>query len=372
MRRTCLLYVVGNNFGLATVAPVIEEMRRQMPRTRQVVAVVGDDVASESELRQLGLDEADYRLGFASTSQVTATTTAMEKIERVAAVEQPGFFVVAGNSAPSLAAALTALGLGIRCAHLDAGLRSSDRGVSAEVNGVIVDSFADLLFVSCERGIANLRSEGIDGQRVHLVGSTVVDALDQLAPHLRHSTATDRLGLGGRPYLLVALRDASFAAGSRLAAILDRLVELSATMRVVMPTPDSAREAVRRYVEGSDIRLTERLDYVSVLALQAGAAGVLTDRDSIQAETTHLGRPCFTLRGRTDRTTTLLQGTNRLLGEDPAAIAKIPPALRKPAPEAEAPPLWDGRASQRVAETLSQELSARPTERAEAPQVGVL
>ncbi len=359
MRRSCILYVVGSRFGLGTMAPVIAQMQRRAPRTRHVVVAAGDNDLTEPDLIELGLEEPDYRFDSGSTTPVTAATTVMERIERVVAVEQPNLMVVSGNSTAALAAALTALRLDIRHAKIDAGLRNFDRHVSGEINRVIIDSFADLLFVGCEHGMANLRAEGIDGARIHLVGSTMVDTLNGLAPRLRKSTVTDRLDLVRGEYLLVALRESTLSPGRRLAAILDRLVELSATMTVVLPVPDSVREAVARYVHGSGIKLTESLGYLSFLALEASATAVLTDRGGIQAETTHFGRPCFTLLGRTARTTTLLRGTNRLLGSDPKRIAEIPAALREREEPREMPPFWDGRAADRVADVLTRELTSQ-------------
>ena len=124
--------------------------------------VTGEASATEDDLSRLGLAEPDYLFASSPASPVTATTTAMEKIERVVAVEQPSTVVVSGDSTAALATALTALKLGIRCAHIDAGLRNFDRTLPEEMNRVIIDSFADLLFVSCEHGMANLRAESID------------------------------------------------------------------------------------------------------------------------------------------------------------------------------------------------------------------
>jgi len=360
MRRSCLVYVVGTRFGAATMAPVIATMRERAPRARHVVVNPAAATALGGDLDQLGLADPDYLLGSNSGSPVTATTAAMERIERVIAVEQPSLVVVSGSSTAALSAALSALKSGIRSVHIDAGLRNFDRRVPEEVNRVIVDSFADLLFVSCEHGMANLRAEGVDAERIHLVGNTMIDTLSNLAPRLGRSGIAARLGVDRGGYLLVALREATFARAERLPATLDRLIELSSTMPVVIPVAEGVRETVARYVHGSRLLLTEPLGYLSFLSLEAGAAAVLTDRSGVQEEATYMGVPCFTLRKSTERTITLQRGTNRLLGDDPARIAEIPAALQERHEEREPLPLWDGHAATRVADVLEHDLALQP------------
>jgi UDP-N-acetylglucosamine 2-epimerase (non-hydrolysing) len=356
MRRTGLVYVIGTRFGAATLAPVIAAMRERAPRARHIVvdasgALVADD------LGQFGLAEPDYLLDSNSSSPVTATTSVMERVERVIEVEQPRLVVVSGDSTPALSAALASLKLGIRVAHVDAGLRNFDRDVPEEMNRLIVDSVADLLFVSCEHGMANLRAEGVEEARIHVVGSTRIDALRALEPSLESAAAVSRLGLRKNGYLLVALRDESLFQSGRLPAILDQLIELSATIPVVFPISSRFRDATFSYVQGTGVRLTTPLGYRDFLSVEAGAAAVLTDRGGVQEEATHMGIPCFTLRDNTERTTTLRRGTNRLIGADPAGIAEIPAMLRGNREAAEMPPLWDGRASARVAQILERELA---------------
>jgi UDP-N-acetylglucosamine 2-epimerase (non-hydrolysing) len=360
MRRSCLVYLVSTRFGAATMAPVIATMRKRAPHARHVTVSIRGATAPGDDLDQLGLAEPDYLLDSGSGSPVSATTTAMERIERVIAVEQPSLVVVSGDSTSALSAALTALKLGIRSAHIDAGLRSFDRKVPEEMNRVIIDSFADLLFVSSEHGMANLRAEGVEAARIHLVGSTMIDTLSSLEPRLGRSATASRLEMSRGDYLLVALREKTLAPSGRLPEILDRLIPLSSVMPVVLTVPREVRETVRRYVRGTRLRLTEPLGYLSFLSLEAGAAAVLTDRGGIQEETTHMGIPCFTLRRSTERTTTLQRGTNRLLGDDPARIAEIPAALHDWRERREPPPLWDGRAATRVADVLEQDVALQP------------
>jgi UDP-N-acetylglucosamine 2-epimerase (non-hydrolysing) len=357
MRRTSLVYVIGTRFGAATMAPVIAAMRERVPRARHVTVKIGGGPALAEDLESLGMDEPDYLLDSGTGSPVTTTTTAMERIERVIEVEQPSLVVVSGDSTSALSAALTALKLGIRSAHVDAGLRSFNRQVPEEMNRVIVDSFADLLFVSSEHGMANLRAEGVEAARIHLVGSTMIDTLSSMGPRLRQSATAARLELSPGSYLLAAFGEKTLAPTERGSEILERLIQLSSAMPVVLGVPREVRQAIETYVRGTRLCLTEPLAYQRFLALEAGAAAVLTDRGGIQEEATHLGIPCFTLRKSTERTTTLQRGTNRLIGDDPARIAEIPAALHERREVREPPPLWDGRAARRVADVLERDLA---------------
>ncbi|HSR95304.1 MAG TPA: UDP-N-acetylglucosamine 2-epimerase [Solirubrobacterales bacterium] len=354
MPRDCLLYGIGTHFDAVTLAAVVARLRERLPAARHVIVDTGSVTAAPGLRAVLGLQECDYLLETDAGSPVTETTRIMERIERVIEVEQPNLIVVAGDSGSTLASALTALKLGIPSAHLDSGLRTHDRKMPAEMNRVIVDSFADLLFVSGEQGLANLKTEGVDVDRVHVAGSTAADTLHQMATISKLAGTATRLGLRKGAYLLVSLQEAGFHNLSRLRAILDRLMELSRKLPVIFPVGEKVQQTVGRYVDGSRLRLTDPLDYLDFLSLQLDAAAVLTDRGGIQEETTYLGVPCFTAADCTERMPTLLHGTNRLIGADPNGIDEILPALEDRRQPQAPPPLWDGRASERVAEVLAE------------------
>ncbi len=356
MPRDCLLYAIGTHFDAVTLAAVAARLRERLPSARHVIVDTGSVTTVPSLRNELGLPECDYLLETRSGSPVTETTKIMERIERVIEVEQPNLIVVPGDSGSTLASALTALKLGIPSAHIDSGLRIHDRNMPEEMNRVIVDSFADLLFVSGEQGLANLKSEGIDDDRVHIVGSTAADTLRQVAPISRLAGTAARFGLQKGAYLLVSLQEAGLRNLSRLRAILDRLMELSKKLPVIFPVGEKVQHTVGRYVDGSRLRLIDPLIYLDFLSLQLDAAAVLTDRGGIQEETTYLGVPCFTATDNTERTTTVLCGTNRLIGTAPSGIGEILPALEGRQQPPNPPPLWDGRASERVADVIAEAL----------------
>jgi UDP-N-acetylglucosamine 2-epimerase (non-hydrolysing) len=360
VRRIGIAYVIGSGDGEAAMTPVIAAMKRRVTRARHIVVGSGD------ELDVYGLGEPDYRLTADSDSPVTATTMTMEWIERMVEIEQPSLVVTSGDSTTALSAALTALKLGIPCARIGAGLRSFDRREPEEVNRVIIDSFAELLCVDSEYGMANLIAEGVDPGRIHLVGSTVADTLRLLGARLEHSGFTSQMGIERGSYLLVALRERTLL-GDKLRSILDRLVELSASMPIVMPVPRGIRDGVGGYLSGSRLRLAEPLPYLDLITAEAGACAVLTDLGEVQEKTTCMGTPCFTLRDSTEQMATVQRGTNRLIGQDPAGIAKIPWALRDRGAAPKTPPLWDGLASDRVVDALARSLDPIASERPTRP-----
>lgn len=357
--RQCLLYAIGANFDAVALAGVIARLRERLPAARHVIVDTGSTPMASGFRQELGLPECDYLLEFPSGTPVTETTRVMERIERVIEIEQPGLVVVPGGSDSTLAAALTAMRLDVPCAHVDSGLRNHNRHVPGEMNRVIVDSFADVLFTSSEQGLANLKSEGVDVNRVHVVGSTAADAVRSLEGISRLAGTATRLRLEGGSYLLVSLKEAGLRNLSRLRAILDSLMELSKKLPVIFPVNGQVQETVARYIDGSRLRLTEPLGYLDFLSLQLDAAAVLTDRSGIQEETTCMGIPCFTAADETERGATVLHGTNRLIGEDLAGIGEIVSVLEGRSEPVERPPLWDGEASARVANVLGEAVESK-------------
>lgn len=369
MQRDCLLYAIGTHFDAVTLAGVIARLRERMPAARHVIVDTGGVTTSLGLRAELGLPESDYLLEAPSGSPVTETTRIMERVERVIEVEQPNLVIVPGDSASTLAAALTALRLGIRSAHIDSGLRNHDRHVPEEMNRVIVDSFADLLFASGEQALTNLKFEGIESERVHVVGSTAADTVRSVQPISKLAGTAARHGLRRGDYLLVSLREAGIRNLSRLRAILDHLMELSRKLPVIFPVGEQVQDTVARYVDGSRLRLTDPLGYLDFLSLQIDATAILTDRGGIQEETTCLGVPCFTIADETERAVTLLRGTNRLIGHDPAGIGEILPELESERQKPLSPPLWDGGASARVADVLARTMHLQAVELSIAAEV---
>jgi len=261
--------------------------------------------------------------------------------------------LVPGDVNSTLAATLVAVKLGIPLGHIEAGLRSFDRQMPEEVNRIVADQFSDYLFLHSEEAFANLEAEGIDKSRMHFVGNTMIDTLVALEPRFRELDAAQRFGVRPGDYLLITLHRPSLVDGPLLPKVIDRLSAIARELPVVFPVHPRTRKMLGDLEAPPGLSLVEPLGYLDFLSLEADAGGVLTDSGGIQEETTYLGVPCFTLRDTTERPVTVRLGTNRLLGLDPARIDEVLPALREQgATPLAPPPLWDGRAAQRLADVL--------------------
>ena len=352
-----ILYVVGTRPNFVKTAPVIAALRRRHPEGRHTIVHTGqhyDRLMSEVFLEELGVPAPDHLLEVGSGSHAAQTARTMERLEPVLAEERPDLVMVPGDVNSTLAAALTAVKMGIPVAHIESGLRSFDMTMPEEVNRIVADRFAELLFLHSAEATENLRAEGIAEERMHMVGNTMIDTLVALRGRFAGAGAADRLGLEPGSYLLVTLHRPALVDGPLLAETVSRLAALATEMPVVFPVHPRTRkmmESVRADHPG--LLLGEPLGYLDFLSLLAEAGAVLTDSGGIQEETTYLGIPCFTLRDNTERPVTVTAGTNTLLGLDPAAIAGIPAALasRERTPP-EPPPLWDGHAAERIADVV--------------------
>jgi UDP-N-acetylglucosamine 2-epimerase (non-hydrolysing) len=353
-----ILYVVGTRPNLVKTAPVIGALRERLPDSRHTIVHTGqhyDRLMSEVFLDELRVPAPDHMLEAGSGSHAAQTARTMERLEPVLEAERPNLMIVSGDVNSTLAAALTAVKMGIPAAHVESGLRSFDMSMPEEVNRIVADRFASYLFLHSEEAIANLGAEGIPRKRMHFVGNTMIDTLVALEFRFREARAARKVGVDPGRYALVTLHRPALVDGPLLPETLAQLTALSAEMPVVFPVHPRTRKMMEGLVpEHPGLILSEPLGYIDFLSLLADARAVLTDSGGIQEETTYLGVPCFTLRENTERPVTISAGTNTLLGLDPATIATIPAALaaRGPAPS-EPPPLWDGRAAERIADVIA-------------------
>jgi UDP-N-acetylglucosamine 2-epimerase (non-hydrolysing) len=356
MRR--IVYVVGTRPNFVKTAPVVAALRERLPQGRHAIVHTGqhyDRLMSQIFLEELGVPAPDHMLEVGSGSHAQQVAWTMERLEPVLAAEEPDLVMVPGDVNSTLAATLTAVKMGIPVAHIESGLRSFDRSMPEEVNRIVADEFAEHLFLHCDEAIENLRAEGIAEERMHFVGNTMIDTLVALEGRFRNAAAATGLGLEPGAYLLVTLHRPALVDGPLLAETISRLASLADEMPVVFPVHPRTRKMMEAVeAEHPGLLLSEPLGYIDFLSLLADSGAVLTDSGGIQEETTYLGIPCFTLRANTERPVTIRAGTNTLLGLDPAAIAGIPDALReRPAHPPDPPPLWDGRAAERIADLLA-------------------
>lgn len=356
--RPRLLHVVGARPNFMKAAPVMEALAGTGD-VEQMLVHTGqhyDDELSDVFFEDLGLPRPDVNLGVGSASHAVQTAEVMKRIEPVLDDTSPDWVFVVGDVNSTLAVALTAVKLGIRVAHVEAGLRSGDRSMPEEINRLLTDQISDALFTTEESASDNLRREGVPDERIHFVGNVMIDTLDRLRSRADPAAVCGRLGLREREFVLLTLhRPGNVDREDRLRRILE-VLQASAEQQglpIVFPIHPRTAERARSFGlerELGRLMVIEPQRYLDFLGLMDAAGVVLTDSGGIQEETTVLGVPCLTLRPNTERPVTLTDGTNRLvtgsLDEVPGLIAERLGWERR----ASRPPLWDGRAAERIAE----------------------
>ncbi|MGO9761018.1 MAG: non-hydrolyzing UDP-N-acetylglucosamine 2-epimerase [Solirubrobacteraceae bacterium] len=355
-----VIYVVGARPNFVKMAPVLSEMRARAPELRHVLVHTGqhyDAEMSDIFFEELGLQPPDHLLGVGSGAHGAQTARALERLEEVFTELRPRAVLVPGDVNSTLAAALAAAKLGIPIAHLEAGLRSFDRAMPEELNRVLVDQLSSWCLIHSAEAAANLEREGIEPERVHFVGNTMIDTLVRLRPRIEESHVLDDLALERRRYLLVTLHRPALVDGPLLEPVMSALAEVARELPVLFPMhPRTRARLPAELASAPGLEIVDPVGYIDFLAMQAFAAGVLTDSGGVQEETTFLGVPCFTLRENTERPITITHGSNSLLGLSPAAITRIPGWLASQGASPPAPHGWDGRAATRVADVLLADL----------------
>lgn len=353
-----VVYVVGARPNFVKMAPVVSAMRGR-GGARQLVVHTGqhyDRKLSDDVLADLGFPAPDVSLSVGSGTHGEQTGKVLMAFERVLLEHRPTLVVVGGDVNSTLACALAASKLGVPVAHVEAGLRSGDWSMPEEVNRVLTDRLSALLLTHSPEAEENLRREGIEPDRIHYVGNTMIDSLRRLVKKAERRAAWRPLGLERNDYVLVTLhRPSNVDDPGRLAAIVEALVELGESAPVVFPIHPRTRA---RLADGSGldrlaaarVRAIDPVGYLDFLSLQGAAGAIVTDSGGVQEESSALGVPCYTFRPNTERPVTLGHGTNVLLGDDPPAIARVRPSGTSPTPCAI--PLWDGRAADRTADVL--------------------
>ena len=351
-----IVYLVGARPNFVKMAPVERALRRRLPAWRHVRIDTEQHYDREMSgifAEELGLPAPDYRLGVGSGAHGAQTARALERIERVLLRESPALLLVPGDVNSTLAGALAAAKLGVPVGHVESGLRSRDRSMPEEVNRLLVDHIADWCYVHSNDAVENLLGEGIPPERIVVVGNTMIDTLVRMQPRVARSHVLAQLGLDRGRYLLVTLHRPALVDGPLLADAVERLDDLARSIPVVFPVHPRTRERLRSLPHAGRIHFVDPLGYIDFLALETHAQAVLTDSGGVQEETTFLGVPCFTLRDSTERPVTLSEGTNLLLGLDPAAIDRLPELIGAAPRPLRAPSGWDGHAAERLADSVA-------------------
>jgi UDP-N-acetylglucosamine 2-epimerase (non-hydrolysing) len=358
-----VINVVGARPNFMKVAPIVDAMKRREREFKPLLVHTGqhyDAAMSDAFFRDLDLPRPDIYLGVGSASHAAQTAAVMERFEPVVLQEKPDWVLVVGDVNSTLACALVCVKLGVKVAHVEAGLRSRDRTMPEEINRLLTDQIADLLFTPSADADENLRAEGIPPERIRLVGNVMIDSLYKQLERSRQSAIKDQLGLANKNYVVLTLhRPSNVDDPAAFGRIIEALEEISEQLSVIFPVHPRTRKTIaelgldERVEKIKDLRLIDPLGYLDFLSLYSGARLVLTDSGGIQEETSVLGIPCLTLRENTERPITVTMGTNKVVGTDPEKIiAAAFAAIKETAIQPVSIPLWDGHTAGRIVDAL--------------------
>lgn len=354
-----IVHVVGARPNFMKAAPVMRALA-SLDGFRQTLVHTGqhyDTNMSEVFFQQLDIPEPDINLGVGSGSHTWQTAQIMSSFEHVAMESKPDLVLVYGDVNSTVATALVCAKTSIPVGHVEAGLRSFDRTMPEEINRLLTDQVADLLFTPSKDADENLLREGITSEKIHLVGNVMIDTLVHLLPRaldrwiaLQSSWKLERFGL------VTLHRPSNVDHPEKISSIMKTLVEIGELLPLLFPIHPRTRQRLQdsKFLnQDPRVRLLEPVGYLDFLALQSHAALVITDSGGIQEETTYLGIPCLTVRENTERPVTLTLGTNILVGQDmdrlKAEVRRILSGDRK---QGQKIPLWDGQAARRIADSI--------------------
>ena len=361
-QRLKIVNIVGARPNLPKIAPLIWEMQRH-PEIDPILVHTGqhyDQGLSDIFFRQMGIPEPHVNLEVGSGSHAIQTAEILKRIEPLLIESKPDLVLVVGDVNSTIAVALAAVKLGIPVAHVEAGLRSFDRSMPEEINRILTDALADYLFVTEEDAIEHLLREGRPREAIHFVGNVMIDSLRHFLPLAQHSTIGQELdlrdGARWRRFAVLTLhRPSNVDSSEKLAHVLGAIDSVAKEVPVIFPVHPRTQQKLTQagITHHVNVRAIASLGYLDFLCLLSNAALVLTDSGGIQEETTALGVPCLTLRENTERPITISQGTNLLVGTDPAKIiAAATESLAGKGKTGRIPQFWDGHTAERIVDVL--------------------
>src|SRR5688500_8697559 len=359
-----VINVVGARPNFMKVAPIMEAMERRKREFAPLVVHTGqhyDSMMSDTFFSDLEIPQPSIHLKVGSASHAVQTAAVMERFEPVVLEKKPDWVLVVGDVNSTLACALVCAKLGVKVGHVEAGLRSRDRTMPEEINRLLTDQIAQLLFTPSEDAGENLRAEGVGDERIRFVGNVMIDSLFKHLARAKESEVRRNLGVSDQEYAVLTLhRPSNVDDAETLGRIVDALEEISDRLPIVFPVHPRTRKTISEFGFGDRIkktkglRLVEPLGYLDFLGLFSQSRLVLTDSGGLQEETTVLGIPCLTLRENTERPITVEQGTNTIVGTNPekitnAAFAALNGSLTT---SRQVPALWDGHTADRILDAL--------------------
>lgn len=345
------------------IAPITREMMRRKNEFLPLIVHTGqhyDEAMSDSFFRDLGIPEPDFHLEVGSHSHAVQTAKIMMAFEPIVVQEKPDWVLVVGDVNSTIACALVCAKLGVRVAHVEAGLRSRDRTMPEEINRILTDAISDLLLTTSPDADENLIKEGVSEDKIKFVGNVMIDSLFYNLEKAKRLKVRENFGLNEKDYAVLTLhRPSNVDEKEVFRGLLDALISISEKIPTIFPVHPRTRGNIEKFgfseeIKSSNIRLIEPLGYLDFLNLYSGARMVLTDSGGLQEETTALSIPCLTLRENTERPITIELGTNKLVGTNTEKIkeAAFEVLENSSIKDAKIPPLWDGNAAARICDAF--------------------
>lgn len=360
-----VISVVGARPNFMKVAPIYHASKNA--NFQHLIVHTGqhyDYNLSDSFIAALDLPKPDYFLGVGSASHSRQTAMIMLEFEKVCEIVQPDLVIVVGDVNSTIACGLVAVKMGIKLAHVEAGLRSGDRSMPEEINRIATDAISDYFFVTEEDAIINLKNSGANDEQIYFVGNTMIDSLIRTLPKVDESQILSKLALKPKDYVLVTLhRPSNVDSKDSLLNFLEVFKAITKKTKVVFPIHPRTMQRIvdfglkPLYEQLNGLIIIEPANYIDFLQLMRNSQMVLTDSGGIQEETTFLDIPCLTLRTTTERPVTITLGTNILIEpEKDLIINSFNYAFDNPMKRKEIPPLWDGRAAERIVQVISNKI----------------
>ncbi len=361
-----LLNIAGARPNFMKIAPIIHAIAARSDISAKLVHTGQhyDSKLSDVFFKELGIPKPDINLEIGSSPREEQIKLIADAFRPVVEKEQPDVVLVVGDVNSTIACATVARELGIKVAHVEAGLRSFDMAMPEEHNRVATDKISDFLFITEQSGMDNLEKEGVPGKRF-LAGNVMIDTLIKNLEQAKKSTVLSDLGLDPKSFVVSTFhRPSNVDAKEDLEKVIESLSYLADSLPVLLPLHPRTKHSAEQHglldklQSIPQLNLTEPLGYLDFLHLVSNAKAVVTDSGGIQEETTYLGVPCITMRENTERPVTLTLGTNVLIGSDHKKLQiEFEKVLTGSFKSGEVPPFWDGHASERIVEILVKELS---------------
>ena len=358
MKKIHLIAAARPNF--MKIAPLYHELMKR-DGIDPVIVHTGqhyDLNMSDVFFKDFNLPEPHIHLGVGSGTHAEQTGNVMMAYEKVLIKEKPDLVIVVGDVNSTIAATLAAVKLGIKTAHLEAGLRSFDRTMPEEINRMVTDSIADYLWTPSPDGDENLIKAGVSKDKITLVGNIMIDSLEMLRSKIENLNISEKFGLNRGSYGLVTLhRPSNVDNPEILEKLCTALSDISSKIPLIFPVhPRTSAQLKETGFEtilknADSIHLTEPLGYKDFMNLVMGSRLLITDSGGVQEETTYLGIPCLTLRSNTERPITVTQGTNRLCSHE-TVFELVDTILTGNFSKGKKPALWDGHTASRVADCI--------------------